>query len=135
MFDANILLDVFQKRQPHYPASAGCVNRVLQNEIEGSMPAHVLTAFYYVMEKHLDAHMARETVSWLLERFSVAPCDHSVLESACRSDISDFEDAVVAVSAESSGCSYILTRNSSDFSLSSVPVLSPNALLEMLSKA
>jgi predicted nucleic acid-binding protein len=73
MFDAHILLDVFQKRQPHYPASAACVNRVLQNEIEGFMPARVLTTFYYVMEKHLDAHMARETVSWLLERFFGGP--------------------------------------------------------------
>lgn len=47
MFDANILLDVFQDRQPHYVASAACVNKVLQGAIEGFIPAHALTTFYY----------------------------------------------------------------------------------------
>ena len=34
LFDTNILLDVFQNRQPHYETSAACVNEVLKKSIE-----------------------------------------------------------------------------------------------------
>ena len=87
MFDTNILLDVFQNRQPHYAASAGCVNKVLHGNVEGFVPAHVLTTFYYVLKKYRDARVARDAVTWLLARFSVASCDHAVLDEACRCEI------------------------------------------------
>lgn len=135
MFDTNVLLDVFQNRQPHYEASAGCINRVLQGQIEGFLPAHVLTTFYYVLRKYGDAHLARDAVNWLLERFSVAPCDHDVLTRACQCNMSDFEDAVVAISAEKAGCTNVLTRNLGDFNGAPIPVVSPEELLEWLRKA
>ncbi len=43
LFDTNILLDVFQNRQPHYETSAACVNEVLKKSIEGIIPAHALS--------------------------------------------------------------------------------------------
>ena len=45
MFDTNVLLDVFQSRQPHYAASAGCVNKVLQGKLEGFV-AHPDLAYF-----------------------------------------------------------------------------------------
>lgn len=132
MFDANILLDVFQYRQPHYTLSAACINKVLHGSVDGCVPAYVLSTFYYILRKHRDADMARDTVAWLLQRFNVAPCDHDVLARAHRSGIPDFEDAVVAASAEQAECMYILTRNLDDFAHSPVPAVSPSGLLEAL---
>lgn len=134
MFDTNILLDVFQDRQPHYAASAACVNEVLRGEIEGVIPAHVLTTFYYVLKKHRNADTARDAVRWLLESYGVASCDHAMLEEACGCGMADFEDAVVAVSAKHACCTHVLTRNLGDFARSPVPVMSPTDLLEQLQK-
>ena len=41
MFDANILLDVFQNRQPYYRDSAFCISEALKGTLEGWIPAHV----------------------------------------------------------------------------------------------
>lgn len=47
----------------------------------------------------------------------------------------DFEDAVVAVTAERAGSTYILTRNLSDFAEARVPVLTPVELLKQLAES
>jgi hypothetical protein len=44
--DINVLLDVFQKRQPHYAASAQVVSLVLTGTLAGVCPAHGLTTLY-----------------------------------------------------------------------------------------
>ncbi len=130
MFDTNILLDVFQNRPPHYALSVGCINRVLHGDIEGYIPAYVLTTFYDVLKKYRDPHMARDAAAWLSGRFMVALCDHDVLEQAYRCDIPDCEDAVVAMSAKHAGRTHILTRNTDDFVNSSLPILSAPELPE-----
>lgn len=132
MFDANILLDVFQDRKPWYEASAACVDHVLRGTVEGHIPAHVLTTFYYVLKKYGSPQSAQEAVLWLLEHFTVTPCDHDVLDVAIQGEIRDFEDAVVAVSAECAGCVYILTRNPDDFTKTPLQIVSPVELLQVL---
>ena len=116
MFDANILLDVFQNRQPYYRDSAFCISEALKGTLDGWIPAHVVTTFYYLLEKHAGKKMAREAVEWLLANFQTAPCDHMLLTEACASEIPDLEDAVVALSAARVGCAHVVTRNSPDFS-------------------
>jgi predicted nucleic acid-binding protein len=38
--DINVLLDVFQKREPHYAASARVLAMIQQGELTGVFPAH-----------------------------------------------------------------------------------------------
>lgn len=83
-----------------------------------------------MLKKYGRKQEAHEAVCWLLESFTVAACDHVILLGASQSGISDFEDAVVAVSAKQTGCAYLLTRNIKDFIKSPVPVISPDTLLE-----
>ena len=132
MFDANIALDVFQQREPHQILSAQALSKSLNDGIQGSFPAHVITTIYYILRKSVGKTRAAETVRWLLDSFEVVPCDAAVLQEAARSDMGDFEDAVVAYSAKSAGCVLIVTRNSSDFVRSPVPAAAPAQLLEIL---
>ena len=44
--DINVLLDVFQKREPHYAASAQVVSMVTSGTLAGVCPAHGLTTLY-----------------------------------------------------------------------------------------
>ena len=50
--DINVLLDVFQQRQPHYAASAQVVSLVSEGKLTGVCPAHGLTTLYYLVRKH-----------------------------------------------------------------------------------
>ena len=45
MLDLNVLLDVFQKREPHYDASAQVLDFALANN-NGCVAAHALTTLH-----------------------------------------------------------------------------------------
>lgn len=125
MLDLNVLLDYLQKRIPHYHYSSLVVKEVLQARICGFVPAHGLTTVYYILAKQVERQKANEEMDWLLTRFEVAPADKNTFLQARKSGIDDFEDAVVASLAESSGCNYIITRNVSDFKNSPVQAMTP----------
>ena len=52
------------------------------------------------------------------------------IHTALIRSIPDFEDAVVDALAEHNGASYILTRNTKDFSGSAVPAITPSEFLK-----
>ena len=57
------------------------------------------------------------------------PADEAVFRKAMSLGISDYEDAVVAASAEASKCDYIVTRNLADFAKSNIPAVQPAEFL------
>ena len=72
------------------------------------------------------------TVTDLVVRyFAVIPADAAVFRFARTLGMEDFEDAVVAASAATSGCAHIITRNVADFQKSPVPALQPAEFLSM----
>jgi len=101
LVDLNVLLDVVQRREPHYPASAAVLDRV----IRGDVRAVLLTHFGIASVGRVEVVRAR-TLGW-----------------------ADFEDAVVAAAAESSDCELIVTRNVRDFGGSPLPALTPEEYL------
>ena len=52
MLDLTVLLDVFQERFPHYPASAAVISRILHKEVSGILPSHALTTIHYLVAKY-----------------------------------------------------------------------------------
>jgi hypothetical protein len=43
MLDLNVLLDVVQRREPFYAASAAVLSQVVTHEVIGCLPGHGLT--------------------------------------------------------------------------------------------
>lgn len=125
LFDLNVVLDVIQRREPHYHTSALALSRVASGEVEGVLPSHAITTIYYIIAKYTSRSRADEVVDWMLSRFEVAPAYKKAFARARTLDFSDFEDAVTAVLAEQAGCDYLVTRNSRDFSHAPVKVVVP----------
>lgn len=69
--DINVLLDVFQNRQPHYAASAAVVNQVMSGVLKGVCAAHGLTTLYYIVRKHGGQLDAENAVDGVLDFFEV----------------------------------------------------------------
>ncbi len=130
IYDTNVLLDIFQNRKPHYDASAFAINASLEGIVTGVFPAHAVATVDYILRKYADQETASAAVAWLLDILEIAPCDESVLKQAAGSDFKDFEDAIVAFSAQQNSCECIVTRNVGDFASSPVPALSPEAFLK-----
>lgn len=128
MLDLNIFLDVVQKRQPHYPASAQILDFALENN-SGCIPAHAVTTLHYLVDKHAGRAQANELTDWLLQNFIIGPAEKNTFLRARLLNFPDFEDAVVCACAEQQNCDYIITRNSKDFADSPIPALTPGEFL------
>lgn len=129
LVDLNVLLDVIQAREPHYAASAQVLDQVVSKKVKGVIPAHAVTTLHYLVRRYKDETSAREAVEWLMRHFDIAPIGHAQLMRARSLGWSDFEDAVVAAAAESTGCRCLITRNVKDFADSPVTALLPEEYL------
>jgi hypothetical protein len=131
MIDLNVLLDVIQKREPHFTASGKILALAAKQEISGAIPAHALTTLHYIVAKYAGHAKAGQTIDWLLSTLKVIPAGQKEFLRARGLNWPDFEDAVVASLAESSHCQYIISRNTGDFKNSRIPVITPEEFLAL----
>jgi len=129
LVDLNVVLDVVQKRSPHYHASSAVLDEVVHGKSSAAVAAHAVTTIHYIVGRYNDVETADKVVDWVLRYFSVAPVGRAEFVRARALSWSDFEDAVVAAAAESMGCSAIVTRNVKDFGKSPVNALTPEHYL------
>jgi predicted nucleic acid-binding protein len=130
--DINVLLDVFQRREPHYVASAQVVSLVSDGTLTGVCPAHGLTTLYYLVRKHASKPNAETAMDRVLSQFQIGNLDAAGWREARLLPLADFEDAAVATVAKSSSSVFIITRNTGDFVDSPVPAITPADFLSQL---
>lgn len=129
MIDLNVVLDVVQRREPHFGASAEVLAMAVRGDIEGLLPAHALPTLAYIIARHAGRATAERTVDWLLGKLRVAPAEHAHFLRARGLCMNDFEDAVVVACAEAARCDCVVTRNIADFADAPVPGIMPEELL------
>jgi predicted nucleic acid-binding protein len=125
LIDLNILLDVLQKCEPFYDASAGILAAVETGRVQGYMAAHSLTTLFYLVQKDKSSAEARATITNLLQFIQVAPVDQGTIEQALNLDYRDFEDAVQMISAVQCKVDCLVTRNVKDYQPALLPVVKP----------
>ncbi len=123
--DINVLLDVFQQRQPHYAASAQVISLVTAGNLTAVCPAHGLTTLYYLVRKHAAKADAEAAMDRVLRQFQIGNLDAAGWQRARQLEMEDYEDAAVATVAEASGSAFVITRNVADFARSPVPAITP----------
>lgn len=132
LIDINIILDVLQKRQPFYEASARLLAAVETGRVDGYVAAHSMTTLFYLIRKDRSVADARATLTSLLQFIRVCPVDQDTIEQALNLDYRDYEDAVQMVSALRARVDYLVTRNARDYSPALLPVLAPADFLAIL---
>ncbi len=129
MFDLNVLLDVVQRREPFYAASAAALSQAIDGLHTGCVPGHVLTTLHYVVTKHAGRKEADAIVDWGLTHLEIVPQGRGEFLRARSLKFDDFEDAALASAAEAAGCDLIVTRNLPDFRASPVSAITPEEFL------
>ena len=132
LFDTNVILDVLLDREPFSEEASILLSKVEQSEIIGFACATTITTIHYLTTKALGQQAATRHIQSLLSLFVIAPVNRVVLENAAASKFKDFEDAVLHEAALHAGAKYIVTRNSSDFEKSKLPVYDPREFLNTL---
>ena len=130
LIDANILLDVLQKREPHYKDSSLVWKLCETGQDEGFVSALTFANLVYIMRQELDAGQIRSVLDKLQLIFKFADYTVSDMEKAANLEWNDFEDAIQSVTAYRMAADYIITRNVRDFSKSAVTSFTPSEYLE-----
>ena len=125
MIDLNVILDVLQKRDPFYEASASLLSAVETGRIQGYMAAHSITTLFYLIQKGKSPAEARATITNLLQFLKIAPIDQTTIEQSLNLDYRDFEDAVQMMSAVQCKADYLITRNIKDYQPALLTVVQP----------
>ena len=89
--DVNIILDVLQKRDLFYEASASVLAAAETGKIIGYVATHTITTLYYLIEKDKSNAEARAAITNLLQFLQVARVDHKTIEQALNLEYKDFE--------------------------------------------
>lgn len=128
MIDLNVIMDIITGREEFANNSIEVCNLDAHKYF---LSAHMVTTASYLSRK-LSRERAEQALDLILgDDFSIVPCDRKILLAARKFGFADFEDAVVAASAEKARCQYIITRNPRDFAGSPVPALTPAEFLTL----
>ena len=133
LIDINIFMDFLFKRQGHENV-VEVFKLCTKGNIRGFICAHEITTLCYFLDKAgMDRSKTNKVISQLMKRFTVIEINDELLTKALNSEIDDFEDAVIEVSAINRNIDYIITRNIKDFRKSVIPAKTPEELILMIS--
>lgn len=130
-FDTNVVLDVVLQREPFVKESSKVISLVEVSSNTGLLCATTLTNLHYMVRRTLGETGARKVIANFLQMMELAKVTRYVLDAAVKSDMSDFEDAVLAYSAHQAGAQAIITRNLRDFAKSPVRAYTPAEFLAL----
>lgn len=132
LIDLNILLDVLQRREPFYKASAELLAEVETGRVEGFIAAHSVTTLFYLIQKGNSPADARATITNLLQFIKILPVNQTTIEQALNLNYRDFEDTVQMISAVQHKMDCLVTRYVKDYQPALLPVMQPVDFLETL---
>jgi predicted nucleic-acid-binding protein len=129
LIDLNVILDYLRGRRG-YDKDVEFMNLCFTGKIQGYVPAHEITTLSYFLEKNIKSHeLLVKIIERLLSMLTVIDVTSEILLGALHSSITDYEDAVVEVSALKRAIPYIVTRNIKDFVRSQVKAILPGEYL------
>ena len=130
--DTNVVLDVLLEREPFVKSAIEVFCLVEESRIDAFICATTVTTIDYLLVKSLRKATARKALRRLISLFEIATVNRPVIERAFESNIKDFEDAVLDEAGKIAGADFVITRNTKDFSGSSLKVCDPNEFLALL---
>jgi len=125
-----VVLDIVANREPFLADSRAAYLRTVENGDDVCIAVYAVAMLYYLLGDSSTRRKREMAMDWVLSSFKVASAGEAEVFSARALGFADFEDALVATSARTSGCELIVTRNAKDFAHSPVPVKTPSQFLQ-----
>lgn len=131
LIDTNVILDIFQKREPFFANSYQALHKAVEADAECLISVSAVTDIFYMLRKFLKStEQAKKRIEQLSQLVTFADVQGMDIQTALIRPMADFEDAVVDAVAERNSANYILTRNTKDFAGSAVPAITPTDFLK-----
>ena len=132
LIDGNILLDVLQRREPHFNASSKIWKLCETDQVEGFVSALTFADLVYVMRKELTPDSIYEVLKKLALIFHFTELNVHDMTEAAELKWNDYEDAIQSATAKRLHADCIITRNIRDYLHSTVPAFTPSEFLQRI---
>lgn len=133
LFDTNVLLDFILEREPFFGEASILLTAVATDQIQGFATATTITDIFYIVRRQTQSDRAAlNAVQNILELLDICGVDRSTIEQAITLNLPDFEDAIQCACAIAELADAIVTRDSSGFQGSRIPIYSPTQLCEQI---
>jgi predicted nucleic acid-binding protein len=131
-FDSNVVLDILSNNDQCF-ASLTAYDVSVINKDEQYVPMFTTSDIYYILRHSytLRKDTAVKALTTLFELFELLDGHPLDCKQALESEMSDYEDALIAFAAQRQGVDFIITRNKKDFAASPVPALTPTEFIEL----
>ena len=131
MIDTNVILDVFQKREPHFDNSKKVLVACANNDIKGVVSPNSICDIFYIYHGYChDKEKTYGVIGQLLQIVGVAPLMGIDIYKAYDNRSDDFEDSVIAEVAKASNCDGIITRDKEGFKDAGIMIYTPKEAVE-----
>jgi predicted nucleic acid-binding protein len=131
VLDTNIVVDVLSGRDGG-EASLTVVRLCEIGGARGYVTTTTVTDVVYILRTYIKDGSIPDSVEKMLSILELAEVSKADIKNAFRHEMTDYEDAVLALCAKRYRADYILTRNLADFKNSPVEALSPEELLRFI---
>jgi predicted nucleic acid-binding protein len=133
LIDNNVIIDVFQNREPFVKHSSKILELCEKNIIEGFITANSITDIFYILKRSIkDVSKIYNYIELLLEIVQIIDVTSNDVYKAIENKRKDLEDDLIYVCSEKNNIDYIITRNEKDFKLSKVKPMTPEEFLKIL---
>lgn len=126
LVDANVIFDVYERRQPHYAASLQVCRLVQRRTLVAAVASHSVANGFYVYGRPFVEFVKQR----LTEDFEICCADAHGTRSCLVLGVRDLEDALQVGAAMAWRAAFIITRNERDFKASPVPAISPAVFMK-----
>jgi predicted nucleic acid-binding protein len=122
LIDSDVCLDFLTGRKPHHNYAQKLFWNIENSELSAFVSPESFSNMFYVLRKFYSPQKIISHLKNLRSFVTIAVFSPKVIDSALDSGWNDFEDAIQYYSALESECNAIITRNTSDFKKSEIPV-------------
>lgn len=131
LIDTNIIIDGLQSRKGFCEDAGHVILSAF--DYDGYVTANSLTDIFYLQRRFFgDKNKAKENLADVMRVFGVLDTTSEDCKNALRSEMPDFEDAILVESAKRNKIDAIVTRNEKDFKGSGLKIYSPVEFLRVL---
>jgi len=132
LIDTNVVLDVLINNSAFFTHSKKIFDFAEQKQITGFISASAITDIFYIAQRKLGKKVIKEAIKKILKIFSPATVTDNHIYQALDLEWDDFEDSVQYVVGEGLAVEYIVTRNTQDFTFGSIPAVTPEQFIKII---
>jgi len=111
LLDTNIIIDMFEDRQPYSTDAKEILIGVEKGILKGYITANAVADIFYLCKRSRSIEETRAVLKFLLDKLEVISVTHKDCVNAMVTTISDFEDALFVTCSKKERIDYVITRD------------------------